>query len=231
MSDKILTNMSRLNDLYKAMETLRREGLSLNADLERQVSELEEKIIRKEILPVITQTIEPALKQVQRELVLVVDYHPGKPISVSLSRKKNISKVIDAKILVEEKPTPISQGSMIRQTPSSSQGVTTKTPYVRSYANADRIIKQFASYMRRIKHAESTVNGYIHALDKYVTPYVIKLYDRNAESIFSFTDPKDVRSILNVLLQSNEFYNQNEDMHHEMSCAIKKYIYFLNSIK
>lgn len=69
--------MSRLGDLYKAMETLRKEGLSLNEDLERQVSELEEDIIKKEILPVVTETIEPALKQVQRELVLVVDYHPG----------------------------------------------------------------------------------------------------------------------------------------------------------
>ena len=44
--------MSRLSDLYKAMETLRNEGLSLNEDLERQVSELEEDIIKKEILPV-----------------------------------------------------------------------------------------------------------------------------------------------------------------------------------
>ena len=34
--------MSRLSDLYKAMETLRKEGLSLNEDLERQVSELED---------------------------------------------------------------------------------------------------------------------------------------------------------------------------------------------
>ena len=54
------------------------------------MSELEEDIIKKEILPVVTETIEPALKQVQRELVLVVDYHPGMPISVSLSRKTNM---------------------------------------------------------------------------------------------------------------------------------------------
>ena len=91
--------MSRLSDLYKAMETLRKEGLSLNEDLERQVSELEEDIIKKEILPVVTETIEPALKQVQRDLVLVVDYHPGMPISVSLSRKTNITQLIDAKKL------------------------------------------------------------------------------------------------------------------------------------
>lgn len=91
--------MSRLSDLYKAMETLRKEGLSLNEDLERQVSELEENIIKKEILPVVTETIEPALKQVQRDLVLVVDYHPGEPISVALSRKTNITELIQAKRL------------------------------------------------------------------------------------------------------------------------------------
>jgi len=91
--------MSRLSDLYKAMETLHKEGLSLNEDLERQVSELEESIIKKEILPVVTETIGPALKQVQREVVLVVDYHPGEPISVALSRRTNISQLIDAKRL------------------------------------------------------------------------------------------------------------------------------------
>ena len=83
--------MSRLSDLYKAMETLRKEGLSLNEDLEKQVSELEENIIKKEILPIVTETIAPALKQVQRELVLVVDYVPGMPISVHLSRKRNFA--------------------------------------------------------------------------------------------------------------------------------------------
>lgn len=34
--------MLRLGDLYKAMETLRKERLSMNEDLEKQVSELEE---------------------------------------------------------------------------------------------------------------------------------------------------------------------------------------------
>ena len=71
--------MSRLSDLYKAMETLRKEGLSLNEYLERQVSELEEGIIKKEILPIVPETITPALKQVQCELV-VIDYHVGQNI-------------------------------------------------------------------------------------------------------------------------------------------------------
>jgi hypothetical protein len=95
--------MSRLSDLYKAMETLRKEGLSLNNDLELQVSELEEEIIKKEILPIVTETIAPALKQVQRELVLVVDYVPGSPISVHLSRKRNFtSGITDAKEILPD---------------------------------------------------------------------------------------------------------------------------------
>ena len=42
--------MSRLDDLYKAMETLRREGLPVNEDLEQKANEIEEDIIKKERL-------------------------------------------------------------------------------------------------------------------------------------------------------------------------------------
>ena len=87
--------MSRLDDLNKAMETLRKEGLPVNDLLEQKANELEEEIIKKEILPVLTKTIEPALKPVQRELVLVVDYVPGQPLSVHLSRKRNFTAELD----------------------------------------------------------------------------------------------------------------------------------------
>ncbi len=93
--------MSRLSDLYKAMETLRKEGLPVGEELERKANELEEEIIKKEILPVLTKTIEPALQPVKRELVLVVDYVPGQPLSVHLSRKSNIAaELSDAKEIV-----------------------------------------------------------------------------------------------------------------------------------
>ncbi len=96
--------MSRLSKLYDAMETLRKEGLSLNEDLEKQINELEENIIKKEILPIVTENIAPALKQVQRELVMVVDYVPGAPISVHLSRKRNFTAEI--KDAIEIHPDP-----------------------------------------------------------------------------------------------------------------------------
>lgn len=47
--------MSRLDDLYKAMENLRKEGLPVNDLLEQKASELEEEIIKKEILSDIDQ--------------------------------------------------------------------------------------------------------------------------------------------------------------------------------
>jgi hypothetical protein len=51
--------MSRLCKLYDAMQTLRNEGLALE-DIENQVSHLEEEIIQKEILPIVTESIAPA---------------------------------------------------------------------------------------------------------------------------------------------------------------------------
>ncbi len=93
--------MSRLSKLYEAMETLRKEGLPVNKDLEQKANELEEDIIKKEILPVLSKTIEPALQPVKRELVLVVDYVPGQPLSVHLSRKRNFAaELTDAKEMV-----------------------------------------------------------------------------------------------------------------------------------
>jgi len=42
--------MSRLDDLYKAMETLHKEGLQVNEDLERKANEIEEEIIKRGII-------------------------------------------------------------------------------------------------------------------------------------------------------------------------------------
>lgn len=89
------------------METLRKEGLSLNKDLERQVEELEENIIKDEILPSLSSDIAPRLEPIKRDLVLVVEYHPGEPISVALSRKAKISEIIDAKPLTPRNSTPV----------------------------------------------------------------------------------------------------------------------------
>lgn len=87
------------------MENLRKLNLPIDERLKQEAAKLEEDLIRTEILPTLTEKIEPALAQVQRELVLVVDYVPGAPLKVSLSRKRNITDVLlDA---VEIKPDPV----------------------------------------------------------------------------------------------------------------------------
>lgn len=96
--------MSTLSELYITMENLRKLNLPIDERLKQEAAKLEEGLIRTEILPTLTEKIEPALAQVQRELVLVVDYVPGAPLKVSLSRKRNIAEVLpDA---VEIKPDP-----------------------------------------------------------------------------------------------------------------------------
>ena len=60
---------------------------------------LEEQLIKDEVLPTLSKDIEPRLAKIQRELVLVVEYKPGEPIRVALSRKTNIPELLEAKRL------------------------------------------------------------------------------------------------------------------------------------
>ncbi len=82
--------MTKLEKLYSIIENSRDVGVKLQKGVLQQVEELEEEIIKKEILPVVTETIAPALKQVQRELVLVVDYNPNSPHCCFLSERMSI---------------------------------------------------------------------------------------------------------------------------------------------
>lgn len=87
------------------MENLRKLNLPIDERLKQEAAKLEEDLIRTEILPTLTENIEPALAQVQRELVLVVDYVPGTPLKVSLSRKRNLFDALED--VVEIKPDPV----------------------------------------------------------------------------------------------------------------------------
>ncbi len=73
------------------MANLKELGPTINEDLVKEANELEEEIIKKEILPVLTEMIEPALQPAKRELALVVDYIPSQSLSVHLSRKCNFT--------------------------------------------------------------------------------------------------------------------------------------------
>lgn len=99
--------MTNLEKLYSIIENSRDVGVKLPEDVIRQVEELEENIIKDEILPALSSDIAPRLEPIKRDLVLVVEYHPGEPISVALSRKAKISEIIDAKPLTPRNSTPV----------------------------------------------------------------------------------------------------------------------------
>ena len=113
--------MTNLEKLYNSIRTLEELGLPLPKEVLQRADELEEQIIKDEILPSLSENIEPLLKPIQRDLVLVVEYHPGEPINVALSRKvKMISEIGGAKPLTPTSgrlstpvtcPTPASSGS------------------------------------------------------------------------------------------------------------------------
>lgn len=91
--------MATLKELYTTLKSLRDMNLPIDDKLLKAADDLEEKIIKEEILPALSQNIEPLLNEIQRDLVLVVEHHPGQPLSVALSRKAKISDFTDAKRL------------------------------------------------------------------------------------------------------------------------------------
>ena len=91
--------MTKLETLYASIKGLEKVGLTLTDEMLKKADELEEQLIKTEVLPTLSKDIEPRLSQIQRELVLVVEYKPGEPISVALSRKTNIAELLEAKRL------------------------------------------------------------------------------------------------------------------------------------
>ena len=94
--------MTKLEKFYESIKSLEEVGLPLTDEMLKKADELEEQLIKTEVLPTLSKDIEPRLSQIQRELVLVVEYRPGEPISVALSRKTNITELIEAKRLEQD---------------------------------------------------------------------------------------------------------------------------------
>ena len=130
--------MSKLQVLYEAREKLKSFGIEPNADLEKQLSELEEKIIRDEIVPIITNKVEPVLKQVKREVVIVVEHSPETGINVYLSRKRNVTSALSDAISISS-----------NQTQTSIYNATEPTHHPQMVAEYTRIERPRSSGMKR----------------------------------------------------------------------------------
>ena len=97
--------MSKLEELYQSIETLKKLGVTISDEQLKSLDSFEEDLIKNEVLPALSQDIAPRLNPIKRDLVLVVEYHPssGQTISVALSRKVKIRDFVGAKAL-----TPVS---------------------------------------------------------------------------------------------------------------------------
>lgn len=109
--------MTKLEKLYSIIENSCEVGVELSQDVLQQVEDLEEKIIKEDILPTLSANLEPLMQPIRRDLVLVVEYHPGQPISVALSRKVKVAESLGAKSLnFVSAGAPISMRTSLRVT-------------------------------------------------------------------------------------------------------------------
>ena len=121
--------MSKLSKLYAMIANAQELGINLGEDVYKQTDQLEEEIIKKEILPVIKEQIEPTLRQIKRDLTLVVDYVPDVSVRVRLSRE---SGKYNQKDFVDLTPDPQAEhgtrkgGKNIRRAPKSAIILTRK---------------------------------------------------------------------------------------------------------
>lgn len=84
--------MSKLETLYQSIRGLKELGLPLHDETLKAVDQLEEELIKNEVIPRLSESIEPIITQIQRPIVLVVDYVPGEALSVRLTRKRVITE-------------------------------------------------------------------------------------------------------------------------------------------
>lgn len=115
-------DMSKLSKLYSMIANAQELGIELGEEVYKQTDKLEEEIIKKEILPVIKEQIEPTMRQIKRDLTLVVDYVPDAPIRIRLSREPGIYNRED---FIELTPDPQAEhgtrkgGKNIKRAPRS----------------------------------------------------------------------------------------------------------------
>lgn len=89
--------MTKLEELYNSINVLKKLGLPLNDETLEAVNHLEEELIKNEVIPRLSESIEPIITKIQRPLVLVIDYMPNEKLSVRMTRKRVITDDIETK--------------------------------------------------------------------------------------------------------------------------------------
>ena len=146
--------MTKLEKLYDFIRTSEDLNIPLDPKALKAVDELEEKIIKDEILPALSEQVAPLLTPIQRDLVLLVEYHPGEDISVALSRKVKVAEMLEAKtISLDDTPSDSDDGTSKKQKRSS------KTKLRVSLKDGTFIEERFAcdTFVEAVRKAVETV--------------------------------------------------------------------------
>lgn len=80
--------MTKLDKLYESIKNLQEYGVTLPPDVIKQVEELEEGMIKDEIIPAINDSVVPILSNLKRNLTLVIDYDPEKGVTVNSTHER-----------------------------------------------------------------------------------------------------------------------------------------------
>ncbi|HAD13384.1 MAG TPA: hypothetical protein DCF33_13215 [Saprospirales bacterium] len=80
-----------LHETITNMETL---GLPITDAIISRRKEIEDEIISNDLLPMLSEQIEPILGWLNKEFVIVIDYNPEKGLDVKLSKKARIIEVL-----------------------------------------------------------------------------------------------------------------------------------------
>ena len=196
-----------LQDLYDIIEKCKRRNVNLPDDVIHQINETEEYIIRDAILPIIGQDIEPTLSQIKRDLVLVVEYHPGEPISVALSRKTKISQIVDAKPIV-------------------AKSISASIPRICIINHENSIKSKFEEWLLS-RVAPNTTKSYLSFLNSSVRFFIKKYVDSEADSVYSFIALDEMQKCKEILESKKDYLMKNAATHNGMSASIKKWVEFL----
>lgn len=138
--------MTKLEKLYELASGVKEFDLKSKEAILQEINELEEELIKKEILPFVKERIAPALSPVKRELVLVVEYTPNEPLTVKLSRKANLKKIGDLKELTSPDPqvehtTHIVTHKVTHSSPSGLRIIRKNGTVIQEKFAADTLVK------------------------------------------------------------------------------------------
>jgi len=77
--------MEKIKQLYDSIQNLKELGHFIDV---AETKRIEEELINEELIPALSKMIEPIISQVQRELVLLIQYNPDKPLQVVLTQQE-----------------------------------------------------------------------------------------------------------------------------------------------